>query len=48
MEDQSSIITTAIIVGAIIGFIMGYKFYCWFGWKPEDPSPTIWFFLHQF
>ena len=36
MEDQSRIIITAII----IGFIIGYKFYCWFGWKPEDPSPT--------
>lgn len=40
MEDQSNIIIPAVIIGAIIGFIIGYKLYCIFGWKPEDPSQT--------
>lgn len=40
MEDQLNIITVAILIGATIGFIIGYKLYSWFGWNPEDPTDT--------
>jgi hypothetical protein len=45
MWNESNMIVIFVIVGSIIGFILGYKFYEVFGWKPEDPTPNVMSFL---